>query len=76
MRKSIPKAFIVLAIISSSSSAASRPTAAAGSGRGLPGRQARRRVGMSSERLALLDTLMNEAVDRKDFPGRRPPRGP
>jgi len=26
-------------------------------------------VGMASERLALLDTLMNEALIRKDFPG-------
>ena len=26
-------------------------------------------VGMAPERLALLDTLMNEALTRKDFPG-------
>lgn len=42
--------------------------AAAGSGQGLPAAKPAD-VGMSAERLALLDTLMNEALERKDFPG-------
>jgi CubicO group peptidase (beta-lactamase class C family) len=43
-------------------------SAAAGLGQGLPAAKPSD-VGMSAERLALLDTLMVEALARKDFPG-------
>lgn len=42
--------------------------AAAGQAQGLPAAKPGD-VGMSAERLALLDTLMSEALERKDFPG-------
>jgi CubicO group peptidase (beta-lactamase class C family) len=42
--------------------------AATGLGQGLPAAKPGD-VGMSAERLALLDTLMTEALERKDFPG-------
>ncbi len=63
MRKSIPKAFTVLAVIFVVAA-----EAAAGSGRGLPAAKPGD-TGMSAERLALLDTLMSEALERKEFPG-------
>jgi len=60
MRRSFPRAVIALAFIAVS--------AAAGLGQGLPAAKPAD-VGMSAERLALLDTLMIEALARKDFPG-------
>jgi len=60
MRRSIPKAFIVPAIIFAA--------AAVGFGQGLPAARPGD-AGMSAERLTLLDTLMSEALERKDFPG-------
>lgn len=60
MRRSAVRTAIALAFIAAS--------AAAGLGQGLPAAKPGD-VGMSAERLALLDTLMNEALERKDFPG-------
>jgi CubicO group peptidase (beta-lactamase class C family) len=60
MRRSALRTVIALAFIAAS--------AAAGLGQGLPAAKPGD-VGMSAERLALLDTLMNEALERKDFPG-------
>jgi CubicO group peptidase (beta-lactamase class C family) len=55
----------VLAVIALAFAAVS---AAAGLGQGLPAAKPGD-VGMSEERLALLDGLMHEALGRKDFPG-------
>ncbi|HEX2695340.1 MAG TPA: serine hydrolase domain-containing protein [Acidobacteriota bacterium] len=60
MRRSAVMTAVALAFIAVS--------AAAGPGQGLPAAKPGD-VGMSAERLALLDTLMNEALGRKDFPG-------
>ncbi len=60
MKRTIPGTILALAFII--------VTAAAGRGQGLPSAKPAD-VGMSAERLALLDTLMSEALERKDFPG-------
>ncbi len=60
MKRKIPGTILALAFI--------LVTAAAGRGQGLPSAKPAD-VGMSAERLALLDTLMSEALERKDFPG-------
>lgn len=60
MKRTIPRAIVALALIAGA--------AVAGLGGGLPAARPAD-VGMSAERLALLDTLMNEALGRKDFPG-------
>jgi CubicO group peptidase (beta-lactamase class C family) len=60
MRRSAVMAVIALAFAALS--------AAAGLGQGLPAAKPGD-VGMSEERLALLDGLMHEALGRKDFPG-------
>lgn len=60
MKRTIPGTILALAFII--------VTAAEGRGQGLPSAKPAD-VGMSAERLALLDTLMSEALERKDFPG-------
>ncbi len=60
MNRTTSRAILALALIAVS--------AVAGLGQGLPAAKPAD-VGMSAEHLALLDTLMSEALARKDFPG-------
>ncbi len=68
MKRTILRAIAALAFTAAAIAAAGMTTTTAGTGQGLPAAKPED-VGMSAERLALLDTLMNEALERKDFPG-------